>query len=135
MEKLKAILLKVFAWWHSATPGTMLYTSRHGIQVGTDDAGNAYYRGPKDGEGYERRWVIYPGENDPTKIPPGWHGWLHHRTDIPPSEEDYVAPAWVKPHKPNMTGTALAYRPPGSLLNPESRRQTADEYDAWTPGG
>ena len=135
MDKLKSVLTKIFAWWHGATPGTMLYTRRHGVRVGADELGNEYFRGPVDSEGYERRWVIYPNANDPTTVPPGWHGWLHHRTDIPPSEEDYVAPNWVKPHMPNMTGTALAYRPPGSLLNPERGRKSADEYDAWTPGG
>ena len=136
MEKLKTILLKIFAWWSGATPGTLLHTKRFGNLVGEDEFGNVYYRGGKDEEGYERRWVLYAGENDPTTVPPGWHGWMHHRTDIPPSEDEYVAPAWVQPHKPNMTGTSQAYRPPGSLLNPEPReKRGSGEYDAWTPGG
>ena len=135
MEKLKAILVKIFAWWQGATPGTLLHTRRFGTEVGSDEFGNVYYKGGVDEEGYERRWVLYAGENDPTTVPPGWHGWMHHRTDIPPTEEPWVQPEWVKPHKPNMTGTALAYRPPGSLLNPEPREKTGSEYDAWTPGG
>ena len=134
MEKLKAILLKIFAWWHGATPGTLLFTRRNGAEVGRDEAGNVYYKGAVNTEGFERRWVLYAGENDPTMVPPGWHGWLHHRTDVPPTEEPYVPATWIKPHTPNLTGTALAYRPPGSLLNPEPRRKTAGEYDAWTPG-
>ena len=135
MEKLKQLLLKTFAWWHEATPGTLLYTKRYGARVGADEFGNVYYRGGTDSEGFERRWVLYSGENDPTTVPPGWHGWLHHRTDIPPVDEPYIKPTWVKPHKRNMTGTAHAYRPPGSLLSPTPRRKKASEYDAWTPGG
>ena len=134
MEKLKNILVKVFAWWYRPTIGTLLLTKRYGVQRGTDEFGNVYYSGGKDSEGFERRWVLYEGENDPTSVPPGWHGWLHHRTDIPPTEEPYQRPTWVKPHQPNMTGTPAAYHPPGSLLNPEPRRKTAGEYDAWTPG-
>ena len=135
MERLKQILLKIFAWWHGPTPGTLLSTRRHGTRVGADEFGNVYFRGPLDGEGYERRWVHYAGENDPTSVPPGWHGWMHHRTDVPPSEESYVAPAWVKPHEANLTGTPFAYRPAGSLANPEPREKTGSgEYDAWTPG-
>lgn len=134
MEKLKALLLNIFAWWRGATPGTKLFTWRNGASVGEDEYGNTYYKGAVDAEGFERRWVIYAGENDPTQVPPGWHGWLHHRTDIPPTEEPYVPATWIKPHTPNLTGTQLAYRPPGSLLNPEPRLKKASEYDAWTPG-
>ncbi len=43
-------------------------------------------------------------------IPPGWHGWMHHRVDVPPSKDDYAAREWQKPHMPNQTGTPNAYR-------------------------
>ena len=135
MDKIKNLLLKVFAWWHGPTPGTLLLTKRTGKRIGADEFGNVYYTGGLDGEGFQRRWVLYAGENDPTTVPPGWHGWLHHRTDIAPVDEPYQKPNWVKPHQPNMTGTPAAYHPPGSLLNPEPRRKTLGEYDAWTPGG
>ena len=54
---------------------------RNGVKVGSDSAGNVYYRGKKDG----KRWVIYNGPNDSSRIPPEWHGWIHHRVDTPPS--------------------------------------------------
>jgi NADH:ubiquinone oxidoreductase subunit len=28
--------------------------------------------------GSERRWVIYNGYADASKVPPGWRGWLCH---------------------------------------------------------
>ena len=49
-------------------------------------------------------------------IPPSWHGWMHHTVDMPPTQENYKPQAWQKPHRPNMTGTPGAYRPPGSTL-------------------
>ncbi|MEM6906165.1 MAG: NADH:ubiquinone oxidoreductase subunit NDUFA12, partial [Pseudomonadota bacterium] len=36
-------------------------------------------------------------------------------------------------HKPNLTGTDLAYRPPGSVLTPATRPQVTGDYEAWQP--
>ena len=33
-----------------------------------------------------------------------------------------------------MTGTALAYRPPGSILTPEHRPRVTGDYDPWNAG-
>ena len=68
-----------------------------------------------------------------TAIGTGWHGWMHFRVDTPPSQEDYQPRAWQKPHQQNLTGTALAYRPKGSLLNTAERPRVTGDYDAWQP--
>ena len=49
---------------------------------------------------------------------------------MPPTEESYQARGWERPHEPNMTGTALAYRPPGSILNEGTRERVSGDYDA-----
>lgn len=126
-----ALLDEIFTWWNGQTMGTRFFTWRKGVYVGSDSAGNTYYR-ERDGE---RRWVIYNGEADASAIPPGWHGWMHHRTDTPPSEETYEAADWHLPHQSNRTGSAGAYRPKGSILTPETRPSATGDYDAWTPGG
>jgi NADH:ubiquinone oxidoreductase subunit len=59
---------------------------------------------------------------------------MHYRTDVPPSLETYAAREWQKPHKPNMTGTPLAYHPKGSLASTGERPRVTGDYDAWTPG-
>jgi NADH:ubiquinone oxidoreductase subunit len=79
--------------------------------------------------------VIYRGYSEATDIPPGWHGWIHHRVDTPPSEEDYKPREWQKPHQPNLTGSPAAYRPRGSVLGNRHRPRVDGDYDAWTPGG
>ncbi len=136
---MKQFFLQFFTWWQSQTLGTRFYTWRKGERVGSDEAGNVYYRvrgGKIDPAlGFNRRWVIFNGPAEASKIPPGWHGWLHHRVDVAPSEETYVGKDWQLPHKPNMTGTALAYRPPGALLAGGQHPKVAGDYDAWTPGG
>ena len=127
-------LLLTFTWWNGATIGTRLAIWRFGKRVGQDEAGNVYYEGGMSSYGLRKRYVVYNGYAEASAIPPGWHGWMHHRTDVPPSEETYVPKEWQKAHKPNLTGTAQAYRPPGSLAVAGERPRVTGDYDAWTPG-
>ena len=132
---MKTFLLQFFTWWNGETLGTRLNTWRYGKRVGQDEEGNVYYQGGVDSEGRTRRWVIYNGYSEASKISPGWHGWIHHRVDVAPPSEDYKPRAWQKPHEPNLTGTPMAHRPKGSLLGNSKRPQVTGDYDAWTPGG
>ncbi len=130
---MKTFLLQFFTWWSGQTIGTRFHTWRHGARVGEDQSGNVYYEGGTDSEGRTRRWVIYNGASEPSTIPPGWHGWMHHCTDVAPSAETYAGHDWERPHEANHTGSARAYRPKGSLLNQGARPTVTGDYDAWTP--
>ena len=95
---MKLFFLKVFTWWSGQTFGTQLWTWRFGELVGEDEQGNRYYR-TRGGKidptlGFERRWVVYNGYAEATKVPPDWHGWLHHTVDVPPTDETYTAREW-----------------------------------------
>jgi NADH:ubiquinone oxidoreductase subunit len=76
------------------TLGTRLLTWLRGELVGSDPYGNRYYRLKGDkpsGRGggrfsRERRWVIYQGEPEGSKVPSEWHAWLHHTVDEVPSD-------------------------------------------------
>ena len=134
---MKQFFLKFFTWWNGQTFGTQFTIWRDGVFVGEDEFGNRYYRSrfAKDPAlGHERRWVVYNGYADASAIPPGWYGWMHHRTAEPPTSGSYQPRAWQKPHKPNGTGTAEAYRPPGSTLAAGKRPRATGDYQAWTPG-
>jgi NADH:ubiquinone oxidoreductase subunit len=124
-----SLLREIFTWWNGQTVGTRLFTAREGELVGEDEAGNQYYRTADD----SKRWVIYAGEAEASRVPPDWHGWLHRTWDEPPSERPLERQPWEKGHKPNMTGTEEAYRPPGSVLTPEKRPPAAGDYEPWTP--
>ncbi len=132
---MKDFFLEIFTWWRGNTWGTRLWVALHGIYVGSDEAGNRYYRSkkPQGPNGRERRMIIFAGPAEATAIPPGWHGWMHYRDDVPPSEASYTPRAWEKPHQPNLSGTALAYRPDGSLLAKGERPRVSADYDAWSP--
>jgi NADH:ubiquinone oxidoreductase subunit len=127
MGLIKDLILQTFGWWHNATWGTRLFTARKGEQVGTDDQGNCYYRE----RGGPRRWVIYKGEIEASRVPPEWHGWLHHTVDTPPTEKPLAVKAWEKPHQPNLTGSGGAYQPSGTLAG--SRARATGDYEAWRP--
>jgi NADH:ubiquinone oxidoreductase subunit len=120
-------ILRLLTWWNSQTIGTQIFTWRNGAKVGEDAEGNVFYQT----KGGKRRWVIFNGESEATRISPEWHGWLHHTWDEPPTERPLTHRAWEKPHLPNLTGSPAAYAPAGSLRrrHPEPQR----DYEAWSP--
>ena len=130
---MKNFLLQFFTWWTGQTIGTRFFTWRKGEKVGEDAFGNVYYRAGNVPPLGERRWVIYAGVAEPSHIPPGWHGWIHHRTDEVPTDEGVRD--WEKDWVPNMTGTAAAYRPAGSVLTADKRPSATGDYEAWSPEG
>ncbi len=120
-------LLRLLTWWNGQTLGTHIFTARRGVKVGEDDQGNVFYQ-TRDGK---RRWVIYNGESEASRVSPDWHGWLHFTWDEPPTKAALAHKPWEKPHQENMTGTPLAYVPRGSILleHPVKRQ----DYEAWSP--
>lgn len=122
------LLSKIFTWWDGATIGTSLWTARNGRKVGEDHMGNAYY------EGKGRRWVIYKGSNDASRVPAEWHGWLHHTIEEAPESALPPPRIWEKDYVPNMTGTTMAHRPSGALEKGGRRPAATGDYEAWSPG-
>lgn len=130
-----SILSEIFSWWGGNTWGTRSTIWWQGRLVGKDEFGNRYYVQKKGVGplGVPRRFVIYTDLAEASKVPPEWHGWLHYTVDTPPSEEAYTAKPWQKPHQMNMTGTAQAYRPAGSILSAAERPRATGDYKAWKP--
>ena len=122
-----------------ATIGTRLFTMMYGELVGTDQYGNKYYR-TKGGNkhkrigvlaGKERRWVIFKGADEASKVPPEWHAWLHRTVDEPLTRDE--SKPWTAEHSPNLTGTAGAYFPPGHDKRGGVRDAATGDYEPWTP--
>ena len=129
------ILKQFFTWWNGETWGTRFYTWRKGEFVGQDEIGNKYYRAKSalPDSIPERRWVIYSGYSEASQIPSGWHGWMHHRVATPPSQQNYAAREWQLPHQENLTGSAAAYHPPGSIAMGGKPNKALPDYQAWKP--
>jgi NADH:ubiquinone oxidoreductase subunit len=121
------------------TLGTRLYTWLRGEEVGKDQFGNRYFRekGGRRARGEsirkERRWVVYDGEVEASRVPPEWHAWLHHTTAAIPPEGGVPRYAWQRDFVPNLTGTVRAYRPPGHTLEGGHRDRATGDYEPWTP--
>lgn len=117
---------QIFTWWHNQTVGTRLFTFLKGRHVGSDIQGNHYYT-TRNGQ---RRWVIYNGLVEASRIPAVWDSWLRYTRSTHPKNED--ADENGASHLPNVTGTPLAHHPAGSLhaLHRSSLKTT---YTAWRP--
>ncbi len=119
--------------------GTIIFTALLGKKVGADEFGNKYYKSSKyfgkhiGRYNKERRWVIFNGRAEASKIPPQWHGWMHYTFDNIPNEKDVKKYEWQKNHLPNLTGTAYAYLPNGHTEKLGKRDNATGDYQAWKP--
>lgn len=113
-----------------------LLTLFKGKFTGKDRYGNCYYKERffvrSADANRPRRWVMFKGPAEGSKVPPEWHGWLHHATDQPPTG---YAPAheWELPYQPNLTGTPHAYRPHNLTTKQAVSKKALKNYTPWTP--
>lgn len=128
------LLTRMFTWWNGATFGALHDIGRRAKFVGEDAQGNRYFEERKISlEGRKRRYVIYNGLAEASRIPAEWHGWLHHSLADPPTIAPLKRQKWETAHVPNMTGTVQAYRPPGSLTQTGDRPRATGDYQPWSP--
>jgi len=119
------MIKQIFTWWNSQTIGTFIYTIFFGKFVGKDESGNKYY----ENRHKEKRWVIYKGEINASKITSDWYSWIHHINEKNPLEKKIDKFAWQKPHEENRTGTSKAYKP-----NKISKKnKNFKKYEIWKP--
>lgn len=114
------------------TISTRIYTKLFGNVVGKDEFGNVYYTEKKARKGARaKRWVMYNGVAEPSKVPAEWHGWLHYTLEAPITGRREHN--WEKQHLPNLTGTVNAYMPSGHLLKGGERAPSTSDYEPWKP--
>ena len=99
-------LKQIFTWWNHQTFGTRITIFFSGKFVGKDDSGNKYYETKKG-----KRFIIYNGEVDASKIPNEWYSWMHFTPNKIEKKHNLEKYEWQKPHKENLTGTDSAYYP------------------------
>ena len=130
------MLKAIFTWWNGGALGALFHISRRGVKVGEAAFGNRYFEARDNSDSYDahkRRWVIYKGYADASKVPPEWFGWLHYTFDEPPTRAPLPRKPWELEHQPNLTGTVYAKRPAGSLDRSGERQRATGDYEAWTP--
>tara|TARA_B100000073_G_scaffold293915_1_gene257740 strand:+ start:780 stop:1142 length:363 start_codon:yes stop_codon:yes gene_type:complete len=115
------LIKEILTWWNRQTFGTRLNTFFFGKLVGEDQFGNKYYENKKR----KKRWVIYNGEIDATKIPVNWYSWMHFMNNKIEEVHDLKKYDWQKNHLSNQTGTEKAYNPQ------KSKDATKKKYNSW----
>lgn len=80
-----------------------------GTLVGEDKYGNKYYENNQYFYG-RNRWIIYDAKHgvdyDASMVPAEWFGWLHYKTDVPPTQKAPVNYSWMPDHTPNTSGSS-----------------------------
>ncbi len=95
-------------------------------KIGEDLFGNEYYEGrSKNYLGDFKRYVIYNGFSEPSKVPPPWRVWLHGLSENPPSK------GGEKGYEPNLTGTKFRYDPKKSYIN--RKKDEEEKTLIWKP--
>lgn len=95
---------------------------RCAVNIGKDPYGNTYYESRNIFTGVPKklkRWVIYKGMAEGSKVPPEWHGWLHFYGEAPRTGQK------KGPYVPNMTG-AILNKPP-------QKSEKSPHYIPWKP--
>ena len=118
------MIKQIFTWWSSQTFGTFLYTIFFGKKAGKDEFGNKYYTN-KNG----KRWVIYNGEINASKITSDWFSWIHNISNKIPHKINEKKYSWQKPHQENKTGTKSSFKP--NVISKNNKK--FKKYESWKP--
>ena len=111
---------EIFTWWNHQTLGTRLSIFFFGKFVGKDDFGNKYYQTKKG-----KRFVIYNGEVDASKISDDWYSWMHFIKNRIEKSKNFKKYKWQKVHLPNQTGTNKSYHPN------KKNNEISKKYKSW----
>lgn len=95
--------------------------------MGRDAAGNQYYQEILKGSSrHPRRWVLYHGLPEATKVSSEWYNWMRHISATPPGGQNPLRYSWQQPYLPNLTGTKKAHRF-------RVAKYLSQKYRSWIP--
>ena len=114
------MIKEIFTWWNQQTLGTRIHTFFYGKLVGKDLLGNKYYQN-RNG----KRWVIYNGEVDASKITEEWYSWIHRTGNKIENLHELKKYNWQKEHMSNQTGTENSYHPK------KNKNAIKKKYNTW----
>lgn len=99
---------------------------------GTDRFSNKFYSYLDKSLGKERRYVIYKGYYEPSKVSPAWFSWLHYLSPNIPLDDELNYEWQTHSSRLNLTGTSEKYQPEG-IKNPTEFAEKIKIYQAWVP--
>jgi NADH:ubiquinone oxidoreductase subunit len=131
---MKCFRMKLSGLFSKNSIQTRLLTWVSGEWIGEDSLGNRYFQEKLLFGKFNRplrRWVLYKGIPDASKIPSEWFGWIHFTHERPLVNR--TKHSWEKPHEENMTGTPYAYSPTDQFSNQGVAKTVTKRYEPWQP--
>lgn len=103
-------------------------------KVGEDEFGNRYFEEKSEKiSAKKKRFIIYHGQVEASKIPATWHRWLHYTTDKIPVNVNCHKYSWQKIHLPNLSGTLYEHSASASINKKGDRKLVSSDFEAWNP--
>ena len=105
--------------------------------IGEDKYGNKYYQNDEYFYG-RNRWIIYNPKHgvdyDASMVPAEWFGWLHYKTDVPPTVKAPASYSWIQEHTANTSGSSAGA---GTLMGSNNAYMpyttTKPKIESWVP--
>ncbi len=107
---------------------TIIIAQLFAKKMGQDQFGNLYFEHKKHviSTGKKKRFCIYNGTPESSRVPAMFHSWLHYITDDINAIKFLSKYSWQKDHTINMTGTEKAYK-----IDKTKIKQL--HYQSWRP--
>ena len=89
-----------------------IYLQFFGNKVGEDEYGNQFFElNRKDYLGRKKRYCLYKGIPEASKISPEWHPFMHYQIDAKNVRTTFKQYKWQKPYVPDTTLSKNKYLP------------------------
>jgi len=83
-----------------------------GTKIGIDQYGNQYFEVKRtDSFGRKKRFCLYNGTPEASKISPEWHLFMHYQIEAKDVKTNYKQHKWQKPFVPDITLSDAKYLP------------------------
>ena len=89
-----------------------IYLQLFGNKVGEDEYGNQFFELKRvDYLGRRKRYCLYKGSPEASKISPEWHPFMHYQIDAKDVKTTFRQYKWQKPYVPDTTLSQNKYLP------------------------
>ncbi len=99
-----------------------IYLKFFATKVGEDEYGNEFFElKTTDYLGRKKRYCLYRGVVEASKISPEWHPFMHYQIEARDVKSTYKQYKWQKPFVPDTTLSSNKYLPKSHLLFDEKK--------------
>jgi NADH:ubiquinone oxidoreductase subunit len=97
-----------------------IYLHFFATKVGSDEYGNQFFElKTSDYLGRKKRYCLYNGYVEASKISPEWHPFMHYQIEAKAVKKTFKQYKWQKPFVPDTTLSGSKFLPKNHLLYKE----------------